>query len=99
MDKLLSAFSLARRAGALVIGFDAVSISAKGKTKTTVFVCSDISEKTLKRMRQITEVRLLSHKMEYFDTLFKKPVGIFGVTDENFTGLILKILEEQGYDN
>ncbi len=99
MDKLLSAFSLARRAGALVIGFDAVSIAAKGKTKTTVFVCSDISEKTLKRMKQVTEVRLLSHNMEYFGTLFKKPVGIFGVTDENFAGLILKTLEEQGYDN
>ncbi len=99
MDRLLSAFSLARRAGALVMGFDAVVMAAKGKKKTTVFACKDLSPKTLKRLSQATEVIILEHDMSYFGQIFNKPVGIFGITDDNFTGLILKNLEEQGYDN
>ncbi len=99
MDRLLSAFSLARRAGALVIGFDAVIAAVRGKKNTTVFACCDMSEKTLKRLKQNTEVIILKQDMAYFGQIFKKPVGIFGVTDENFTGLILKNLEELGYDN
>ncbi len=95
MDRVLSAFSLARRAGALVIGFDAVTAAAKGKGKVVVLACSDMSPKTLKRLRLVTEVKMLSQDMAYFDKIFKKPVGIFGITDENFAGLILKTLEEQ----
>ncbi len=99
MDRLISAFSLARRAGALVIGFDAVTAAAKGRNKVLVLACSDMSPKTLKRLRQVTEVKMLTQDMAYFDTIFKKPVGIFGITDENFAGLITKTLEEQLYDN
>ncbi len=93
MDKVLAAFSLARRAGAIAPGFDAATAAIKNKKSVTVFVCRDISQGTLKRLERLTQVRILEQDIDYFAPIYKKGVGIFAITDKNFVELVIKALE------
>ncbi len=94
MDKLISAFSLARRAGAIAPGFDAATSAIKARKAFAVFACRDISQGTLDRLTRLTAVTVLEQDIDYFTPIYKKGVGIFAVTDENFARLITKTLED-----
>ncbi len=49
-DKFLSSLGLARRAGALVLGSEAVFASIRKREAALVFCASDISEASLKKL-------------------------------------------------
>ncbi len=88
MSKLLFALSLAKKSGALALGFDASVAAIKAKKAHAVYVCNDISDGSLKRISHFAKVRQLDYGMSHFFKIFKKEVGIFAITDENLVKLI-----------
>ncbi len=92
-QKALSALSLAKRAGKLVTGFDAVMKSArKGETGLVVISCG-ASEKTKKEAEFYCAragVRLLEapFSLEDAQQVFQKRIGVFGLTDPGFQNML-----------
>lgn len=67
-DKFLSSLGLARRAGKLAVGAEAVLSAIRRREAALVFCASDISEKSLKKLRTSTEyykipLRQVDHTM------------------------------------
>ncbi len=94
---LFNAISLACKAGKLTMGFDAtVDACMKGKA-WLVLTASDISPKTLKRMKENVEdiLDVLPMPLTQADLLMisRKPVAIYAVTDKNFAQLCYTKLE------
>ena len=95
---LKGALGLCRNAGKLTMGFDAVCEDVfKGKV-WLVLTASDLSPKTLARLRRACEdmVDVMEMPLEQYDLcdISRKPVGIYGVADENLARLCRKHLEE-----
>lgn len=101
MSKLYSALSLCKKAGALVNGFDAAKAAINANDADVVLLCSDLSEKTVQRICKTGSVRTvyLKETMKEISPLFAKPTGILVIKGKDFAKLILKTIEEQGYDN
>lgn len=96
MSKVLFSISLARKAGALVTGFDAVQETVmKGKTDL-VLLAQDISDGTKKRAlrfcEDLVEVYQIPDTQFALSAITKKPVAVFCVTDENLAQLCRKTL-------
>ena len=92
-SKTLFALSLARRAGKLVMGFDAVMESAEKGETLLVVVSSSLSPKTQKEAafrceRCQTEIISADLPLEEAEAVLGKRSGIFGVTDEGFRDLL-----------
>ncbi len=90
-NKTLFALSLARKAGCLVTGFDAVKKSVmEGKAYTVLFT-SDFSEKNKMRVLRFCEGYVDAHEMTNTQlelaAVAKKPTGIFAVTDIQLANL------------
>ncbi|MDD3429732.1 MAG: ribosomal L7Ae/L30e/S12e/Gadd45 family protein [Oscillospiraceae bacterium] len=92
-NKLLGALSMCRRAGGLVMGFDAVKESVQKGKAYLVLVASDLSPNTLKRVGYFCE----DFEMEYhtmpvsIDDLLAitpKAVGVFAITDGQLAKLV-----------
>ena len=97
MDKALSTICLCRRAGKLVIGFDAaVQELSSPKTKAAGFVlASDVSPKTEKEIRFAAEKRgreVLrgSFTMDEAEEAIGKRVGVFLILDTGLYGSVKK---------
>lgn len=90
-DAFLTALGLARRAGKLCFGFDSVADAANAVA--AVYCAGDLSEKTKKNLvfalgNRLTPV-VLPYKMETIgNAIGAKPVGIIGITDAGFAGLL-----------
>ena len=54
MDKVISALSLSKKAGKLILGFDVVKESVQNKTAKLVVLASDVSFKTKKVRKKIS---------------------------------------------
>ena len=98
-NKITGLLGIAKRAGKILYGFDAV-VSAQ-QTKKTVFIAvsSDVSENTLRKWDNLTDHAFLTHLPLTKDELSKalgssKPVGILGITDNGFAKAIEKALQE-----
>ena len=97
-DKLLGAISLARRAGKLVMGFDAVKESVlKGKSKL-VFCASDLSPKTRIRVDHFCEdmamaARTVPLTQDELVQVCPKRTGVFAVEDRGLAFLVKSKLE------
>lgn len=100
MDKLLQAITLAKRAGKLIMGFDVVKSSLQKGEAFLLITASDISEKTDK------EARFLSEQFECpriavpytLDALWYavgKRVGVMSVTDEGLANKIASLADAQ----
>lgn len=92
-NKMLSNLGLCRRAGKLVLGFDAVTTSVAQGKAYIVLVTKDLSYKTEKEILYRAEkmnipVYRLPHTMEEMRFLSAKRVGISAVTDCQFAKLI-----------
>lgn len=61
-DKFLTSLGLCRRAGALLLGTEAVFASIRKKEAALVFTASDISEKSLKKVRTSTQFYEVEHR-------------------------------------
>lgn len=98
-DKVVFALSLARKAGALVMGFDAVKESVM-KGKAYIVLCAaDVSDGTQKRARRFCEDLVdfvqLSATQFTLSGISKKPTGIFAVTDPELAKLCRKSIAAQ----
>ena len=98
MSKMLFSLSLCRKAGALVMGFDAVQETVlKGKTDL-VLLAADAADGTKKRAERfcedLAEIYTLPDTQWELCGVSKKPVAVFCVTDENLAALCRKTLEQ-----
>ena len=91
MNKLMFALSLAKKSGKLINGFDPVKQAVADGTAKMVFVTSDTSEKTIKRVQQfcqdVMEVHVTSLTQFEVAQITNKLTGVFAVVDENIAVL------------
>lgn len=102
-QKLLSAVSLCRKAGKLVMGFDAVHESVMSGKAWLVLLAADVSDGTAKRMARtcedITECRRMPlTQLELCGISYKK-VGVYSVLDENLANLCSQYLADEKEEN
>lgn len=91
--------SMCRKAGKLVMGMDMVKDSLNNGEAKAVFVCSDISEKSLKEVKffcEKTNKKLFSldYTMDEMGFCIGKRAGVIAVTDSGFAKSISKGLEQ-----
>ena len=85
-NKLLFALSLCRKAGALVMGFDAVKDSVNQGKACLVLCAGDLSRPraSVVRFCQNKQKRRICLLTQFeLSAVSKKPTGVFAVTDEN----------------
>lgn len=98
-SKIISMFSLAKRAGKLVCGFDAVCEELKKKQWNTVFTASDLSEKSKKEIARICKENFFMLietpvTMDEISLITHKKVGILCVTNQSFALKIKALAQE-----
>lgn len=91
----MQTFCLCRRAGKLIIGFDAAVDEIRKKTVGGVVLASDVSPKTEKEIefharQNNIEVIKAAFSMEDAKRAVGKRAGVFFVTDEGLFGSIKK---------
>ena len=88
---LFGALGLCRKAGRLVMGFDAVCDEVYRGRVTLVLTAADLSPKTLVRLQRAcegaAEVLAMPLTQEDLCPISRKPVGVYGVADENLASL------------
>lgn len=97
-SKVLSLLGMARAAGKLTVGFDAVVTLARDGKAALVLLANDLSEKSEKELRFLTKAcppairRLDVGKEEIGGAIgVKKPIGILAVSDVGFADAITKL--------
>ncbi len=101
-DKVLFSLSLAKKAGALVMGFDAVKDSVYKYKAHIVLYTSDMSPKNVLRIQRfcegIVQAKELPLEKENLLSITRKPTGVFALTDKNLAILCTNALKpfEQG---
>ncbi len=92
-QKLQSALSLCRKAGALHLGFDAVCDCLKSDKAQLLLLTSDVAENTRRRLlRHVPdglEVVELACNKDALAPLLNKPVAVLCVSDINLARLCL----------
>ena len=93
---MLGALGLCRKAGKLVMGFDAVAESVMKGKAVLVLTAQDISPRTARKTREfcegILDVQSMPLTQEQLCAVTHKPVGVYAVTDENLARLCEKHL-------
>ena len=93
---MLGALGLCRKAGKLVMGFDAVAESVMKGKAVLVLTAQDISPRTARKTREFCEgilhVQSMPLTQEQLCAVTHKPVGVYAVTDENLARLCEKHL-------
>ena len=98
MDKILSVMGLARRAGKLIIGHDAVMLSVRNNRAKTVLMTSDASQRHKREIDAAGfdgNVMLLTATMEEVGFAIGKKSCIFALEDEGFVKAIEKTLMKE----
>lgn len=96
-DKALSLLGLARRAGKLVLGYDAAVDSAKSGRGKLMLTASDISPKTLKELKyalrdESIELSSLDFSQKELEKAIGRSVKIICVEDDGFAQALKKLL-------
>ena len=103
MNKLLFALSLGKKSGKLIYGFDPVKQAVADGTAKMVFVTSDTSEKTLKRVQQfcqdIIDVNVTSLTQFEVSQITNKLTGVFAVVDDNIAVLCKNAINSEKESN
>ena len=100
-SKLLSLLGLAKKAGRISTGHDAVLESLKKKKAKLIILASDSSERLEREMRrevdfaaaQVETIRIAETMADIGRALPKK-AGVISVNDESFAAGILKVIKE-----
>lgn len=99
-DALFQALSLCRKAGKLVMGFDAVEDAAVKGMAWLVLTAADASPKTVQRMARnvgdLVDVLPTPLTMDRLAPLGRRPVAVFAVTDRNLARLCYDRLDACG---
>ena len=99
MNKTLSVMGIARKAGKLLTGHDAVMLSVRNNRALMVIVTSDASERHLRELEAAGfqgKLIKLAAKMDEAGYMTGKRSCIFAVEDEGFVKAIDKTLNEEG---
>lgn len=96
-NKAINALSLAKRAGKLSVGYEAVKQAMiSGKAKLTV-TTQDISERTLRNAESAgSGIPFINLKYDQGDVqaVFGRKFVIAAVTDDNFKNLVIKAYKD-----
>ncbi len=99
-SKVLSLLGMARAAGKLTVGFDAVVALAKDGKAILVLLANDLSEKSEKELRFLTKdiplcIRRLDADKETIGGAIgvKKPIGILAVSDNGFADAVTRSMK------
>jgi len=98
MDKMLSLLGLARRAGRVTLGFDAVCSSAAKKESRLILTASDVSEGTKRKLRNHLseceiDIREVPYDQNQINAAIGKAVRIISINDSGFSGKMLELLD------
>lgn len=102
-ERVAGLLGMARRAGKLTTGFDAVAARIREGMAAAVLIAADLSEKTEKelrfaaRNRPVPFLRLPLSKEEVGAALgLKKPVGVLSLEDTGFATSLRKLMGQEG---
>ena len=94
---LISLLTICRKAGKLLLGFDAVKEAAQQGNVRLFLLASDASAKTEKEIRFFAgtlPVRKLPFDMDTLKLFFRKRTAVFGVCEDGFAAKINSLLPE-----
>lgn len=97
-NRLLNLLSMARKAGKLLMGFDAVKEALLKQRVQSVVLAADCSAKTEKEIRFFAgevPVKRLPTDMNALYGLFTKKIAVFGVCDAGFAAALLQALPSE----
>ena len=101
-DRIAGSLTMCRRAGKLLLGFDAVKEAAQQGAVCCILLAADTSQKTEKEMQFFAgdriPLRKLPYDMDALTAYFRKRTAVFGVCDEGFARRLLSLLPD-GSDN
>ncbi len=96
-NKLTGLLGICRRAGHLIIGFDAVKDLIRARKAKVILTAADLSEKTAKELRfQMSERAVPLYALSADKTALaaalglQKPVGVVATDDSGFAAAIKK---------
>lgn len=96
MDKALHLLSLARRAGRIALGYDAVEEAVLKRKALLVLLSEALSERTRRNIVRICEgtvpLRMIPTEPETIAKFVGKAVGVIAVGDPNLAAAIDKAL-------
>ena len=96
-NRLTASLTMCRKAGKLLLGFDAVTEAAKQGGVKLFLLASDVSEKTEKEVRYFAgtlPVRKLPFDMDTLKCYFRKRTAVFGVCVDGFAAKLISLLPE-----
>ncbi len=96
-NRLTASLTMCRKAGKLLLGFDAVTEAAKQGSVKLFLLASDASEKTEKEVRYFAgtlPVRKLPFDMDTLKCYFRKRTAVFGVCEDGFAAKLISLLPE-----
>lgn len=98
-DRTLAVMTMCRKAGKLLLGFDAVKDAVTAKQVHCILLAADASAKTEKEIRFYAgtlPVRKLLLDMDALKAYFRKRTAVFGVTESGFAAKLMTLLPESG---
>ena len=96
-ERLTGILTMCRKAGKLLLGFDAVKDAAQQDQVQCILLAADISPKTEKEIRFYAKdlpIRQLPMDMDALKCFFRKRTAVFGVCDAGFSAKLLTLLPE-----
>lgn len=96
-NRLTASLTMCRKAGKLLLGFDAVKEAAAQGSVRLVLLASDASAKTEKEARFFAgslPVRKLPLDMDALKLYFRKRTAVFGVCEDGFAAKLMTLLPE-----
>lgn len=100
-NKLLSLLTIARKAGKLLLGFDAVCEGAAAGTVCCILLAQDCAARTEKEIRfkcRNAPVRKLGLSMETMQMYFRRRTAVLGVCGAGFAEKCLSLLPAEPED-
>lgn len=97
-DRITASLTMCRRAGKLLLGFDAVRDASAAGTVCCILLAADTSPKTEKETRFFAgeiPLRKLPYDMDALAAFFRKRTAVFGVTEQGFARKLLSLLPEK----
>lgn len=98
-DRIASSLTMCRRAGKLLLGFDAVKEAAQRGEVFCILLAADTSPKTEKETRFFAgdkiPLRKLPYDMDALTAYFRKRTAVFGVCEQGFARKLLSLLPEE----
>ncbi len=98
LSRIISLLTVCRKAGRLVLGFDAVTEAAGKHRAACILLAADCAARTEKEIRfrcRDSAIRKLPADMEQLGMYFRKRTAVFGVCDPGFAGRLLTLLPEE----